>query len=150
MKAQAQKRPSVGHPTRSHALVATAAAFAVLAGCTGENLFTGPALGGTLLGPTVEITVPAAGAAVAAGDSVQVTASVASDIGVNQVTFSGSFTTGTTAYITQVVSLSSQDTTLSRFLKPAGTTTGSARIIVEATDLLGGAGADTVTVTIGS
>jgi uncharacterized protein YfaS (alpha-2-macroglobulin family) len=132
--------------------VAVAATFilAAIAACTGENLFTGPALGGTLLGPTVEITAPAAGATVAPGDSVQVTVNVASANGVSQVTFSGVFGTGTAAFISQVVSLSSQDTTLSRFLKQTGTTTGSAMIIVKASDLLAASAADTVTVTIGS
>jgi hypothetical protein len=131
--------------------VAVVATFvlAAIAACTGENLFTGPSVGGILLGPTVDITAPAEGAAVT-GDSVQVTAHVASDNGITQVTFSGVFSTGTAAYITQVVSLSSQDTTLSRFLKRSGTGTGSAKIIVQASDLLGGSAADMVTVTIGS
>jgi hypothetical protein len=124
-------------------------ALAGLAACTGENLFTGPALGGSLLGPTVDISAPAAGATVAATDSVQVTANVASDNGITQVTFSGLFSTGTAAYISQVVSLSATDTTISRFLKRAGTTTGAAKIIVQATDLLGGVAADTVSITIG-
>lgn len=148
MKPHAKKRPQAGRPIRSRAAATAIVTFAALAGCTGENLFTGPSLGGTLLGPTVEITAPAANATLAAGDSVQVTVSAASSNGVNQVTFSGVFNTGTTAYISQVVSLSSQDTTLSRFLKPAGTGTGAARIIVQATDILGGAAADTVLVTI--
>jgi len=37
---------------------------------------------------------------------------------------------------------------VSRFLKPAGVTTGAVRIIVEAKDILGGTSADTVAVTI--
>ena len=140
-----------GRQIRLRAAAVAAVAIAAVAGCTGENLFTGPSLGGGLLGPTVEITTPAAGATVGVGDSVQVTAKMTSDNGVTQVTFSGRFGTGTTAFISQVVSLpSSTDTTVSRFLKQAGTTAGTAKIIVEARDLLGSSTADTVTVTIGS
>jgi hypothetical protein len=145
MKAQSQERPQDGRQFR---LRAVAVAFAVLVGCTGDNLFTGPSLGGGLLGPTVEISAPAAGASVPSADSLQVTAKVASSNGVTQVTFGGTFTTGTAAYTQQVVTLSSQDTTISRFLKRAGTGSGSARIIVQATDLLGASAADTVTITI--
>jgi hypothetical protein len=43
---------------------------------------------------------------------------------------------------------SPQDTTLTRVLRQAGTTTGNVRVIVEATDALGDTGADTVTVII--
>jgi hypothetical protein len=131
--------------------VAAMAAFAVVAGCTGENLFTGPTTSssGSLLGPTVEITAPAANAGVLLGDSVQVTAKITSDNGVNQVTFSGVFTTGATAFVSQAVTLASvTDTTISRYLKQAGTVTGTAKIIVQASDILGNIGADTVSVTI--
>jgi len=125
--------------------------FAVVAGCTGENLFTGPTTGssGSLLGPTVEISAPAANAVIALGDSVQVTAKVTSDNGVNQVTFSGVSGTGATVFVSQVVTLANAtDTTVSRFLQQAGTVTGAAKIIVQARDILGGTGADTVSVTI--
>ena len=125
------------------------AGLAMVAACTGENLFTGPSLGGTLLGPSVEIDAPAANAAVGAADSVQVTTTVASQNGVTQVTFSGVFPSGTAAYISQVVSLPNpQDTTISRFLLRSGTATGGASIIVQATDLLGATAADTVAITI--
>jgi hypothetical protein len=129
---------------------AMAVGVAVFAACTGENLFTGPTIAGSLLGASVEITEPAEAAAIAVGDSVRVTAHVASENGISQVTFGGVFATGTTAFIQQVVSLSSPDTTISRFLKQAGTATGSAKIIVQAQDILGSQAADTVTVTIGS
>ena len=151
MKPHDEMRPSEGRRIQLRSVSAAVFAMAALAACTGENLFTGPSLGGGALGPTVDITAPAAGATFATGDSVQVTATVTSANGVTQVTLSGSFATGASAFVTQVVSLpNSPDTTLSRFLKRAGTNTGSARIIVQATDLLGGSGADTVAVTIGS
>lgn len=123
----------------------------VTAACTGVNIFptgvsTSEEQGGP---PTLEITQPAAAAALTVGDSVQVTASVTSGTGVNQLTMSGSFLTGTSAYVQQVISLSAAtDTTVSRFLQPAGTQTGDARIVVQATDLLGNTGADTVQVTV--
>ena len=126
---------------RLRPVAAAVLALAAVAACTGENLFTGPSLGGGLSGVTVAITAPAEGATFATGDSVQVTARVASVNGVTQVTLSGAFATGTSAFVTQVVSVpNSPDTTLSRFLRRAGTTTGSAKIIVQATDLLGGSG----------
>lgn len=126
------------------------AGFAVVAGCTGENLFTGPATGGgSLLGPTVDITAPAANTVVAIGDSVQVTARVTSASGVNQVTFSGVNASGGAAFVSQVITVSNaSDTTISRFLKQSGTVTGGASIIVQAKDVTGGLGADTVAVTI--
>lgn len=143
-------RPSVGRGPRPSRL----AAFAVVAaaiGCTGENLFTGPSTGGSQLGPTVEVTAPAAGTIIALGDSVQVTANVVSSTGVSQVTFSGTFTNGVTAFISEVAVLqSAQDTTISRFLRQAAGTNGSARIVVQARDVVGKIGADTVLVTIGS
>jgi hypothetical protein len=151
MTAHDQRRPSSGRGIQARAALAAMVGFAAAAGCTGDNLFTGPTLGGGggLLGPTVTLSAPAADAVVALGDSVQVTAKVTSDNGVNEVTFSGVFASGSTAFITQVVTLSNAtDTTISRFLKQAGTATGSAKIIVQAKDILGGTGADTVSVTI--
>lgn len=126
-------------------------ALVALAACTGENIFplSVSSGGGSLGPPEVQITAPAASAALTLGDSVQVTASVTAENGVGQVTFLGTFDAGASAYVQQVVPLSGQaDTTLSRFLQPAGTVTGAARIIVQATDLLGNQGADTVSVTV--
>lgn len=122
----------------------------VVAACTGENLFTGPgAGGGSLVGPAVDITQPAADATFAVGDSVQVTADVSSDNGVSQLSFSGTFTAGGTAYGGEVVQTNgANDTTVSVFLNPVGGTTGNVRIVVLASDLVGGEGADTVTVSI--
>lgn len=143
-------RWSVGRGLRPGRLVALAVAVTAI-GCTGENLFTGPSSGGSQFGPTVEVTAPPAGAIIALGDSVQVTADVVSSTGVSQVTFSGTFENGVSAFISQVVVLqSAQDTTISRFLRQAANTNGSVRIIVQARDLVGKIGADTVLVTIGS
>jgi hypothetical protein len=144
-------------PRRAVVRRATPSRFALVAivaaaiGCTGENLFTGPSSGGSQLGPTVEVTAPGAGAIIALGDSVQVSANIVSSTGVSQVTFSGTFTNGVTAFISEVVVLqSAQDTTISRFLRQAAGTNGSARILVQARDIVGRIGADTVLVTIGS
>ena len=70
--------------------------------------------------------------------------------GVTSVTFSGLFSGGSAAFNQVVVGSlpAPQDTTISRYLRQSGTTTGNVRIIVEATDALGDRGADTVTVSI--
>jgi hypothetical protein len=128
-------------------LVFVAVTFVV--GCTGENLFTGPSLGSSLLGPTAEITAPAPNAVVASGDSVQVTANVASDNGVTEVVFSGVFNTGTAALVSQTVTLpSARDTTISRYLQRSGAATGAAKVIVQARDVVGATASDTVSVTL--
>jgi hypothetical protein len=119
--------------------------------CTGENIFPTGVIGGGGGGnaPAVEITQPAADAAVNVGDSVQVQASIISTNGVNQVTIGGSFESGGLAFVQQVLTLSlAADTTISQFLQLAGATTGAASIVVEARDVLGNTGADTVAVTI--
>jgi hypothetical protein len=128
-----------------------ACALVVAAACTGENIFPTGVVGGGGggEGPVVEITMPAEGAAVNVGDSVQVQANITSDNGANQVTLGGVFAGGGTAYVQQVITLNvTLDTTVSRFIRPAGTTTGDAKIIVQAKDVLGNTGSDTVSVTI--
>jgi hypothetical protein len=145
-------RPPTGRRTRLRLGVAGVLALAAAVACTGENIFplsVAKSGGGGLEAPTVEISTPAANAALTQGDSVQVTAAIMSTNALSTVTFSGSFTGGTAAYIQQVVSATgATDTTLSRFLQPSGTQTGNARVIVKATDVLGNSGADTVQVTI--
>lgn len=149
MRAQRQEeRPAAGRSIRLRVAAVMAVGVAVVAACTGENLFTGPSTSTTLLGVTVEVTAPASGDTIPVGDSVQVTAHVQSENSVTQVTFGGVFEGGTTAFVSQVVSLSATDTTISRFLKQAGTSTGGAKIIVLGQDLLGSQAADTVAVTI--
>jgi hypothetical protein len=120
-----------------------------LPACTGDNLFTGVGALAGLLGPDVEITAPQNNLGLAVGDSVQVTANVSSPEGVATVKYSGLFTGGATAFTEIVVTLPNpQDTTVSRYMKQIGTTTGTVRVIVEATDALGETGADTVNVII--
>ena len=124
-------------------------AAAVLPACTGDNLFTGLGASVGLLGPEVEITAPAANFTMAVGDSVQVTANVSSPDGVSSVTYKGLFSGGAVAFTQISFTLPNpQDSTVSRFMRQAGATTGNVQIIVEATDLLGGVGADTVAVII--
>jgi hypothetical protein len=78
-----------------------------------------------------------------------VTANVSSPDGVSSVKYSGLFTGGEAAFTEVVVTLPSpQDSTVSRYMKQIGTTTGTVRVIVEATDALGEKGADTVNVII--
>lgn len=149
MKALDSVRPARGRGIRLRLL--GACALWAAAACTGENIFplaVGGG-GGGLDGPTVEVSQPAEDAALNLGDSIQVTAAITSENGVNQVTLSGSFESGASAYIQQTVSLTgATDTTISRFLQPAGTVTGPARIVVRANDVLGNSGADTVSVSV--
>lgn len=137
---------------RTRAGVLGSCALLVSVACTGENFFplsVAGAGGGELEAPTVEISQPAEDADLILGDSVQVTAAITSTNGVNQVTLSGSFESGASAYVQQVVSLAgATDTTISRFLQPAGTAAGAARIVVLAADVLGNDGADTVSVNV--
>jgi hypothetical protein len=119
-----------------------------LPACTGDNLFTG-VTGVGPLGPDVEITAPQNNYAMTAADSVLVTANVSSPNGVTTVKYSGLFSGGQTALTEIVVTLPNpQDSTVSRYMKPSGTTTGAVRVIVEATDVLGEQSADTVNVVI--
>jgi hypothetical protein len=124
-------------------------AAAVLAACTGDNLFTGLAISNQLTGPVVNINAPLANLSIKVGDSVQVTAQVTSSQGVSQLSYSGVFDGGTTAFTSQVVTLPNpKDTTVSKYMRQSGTTTGAAKIIVQATDILGGTASDTVAITI--
>jgi hypothetical protein len=147
MRANLTARPS-GRGRSSSLRLAAATLVAVAApACAGENLFTGSAT--VEQGPEVTITAPADNATVAAGDSVQVSADITGPRGISQVKFSGLFTAGSTAFTEQIVTLTNPpDTTLARFMRQSGTTTGSVNIIVEATDILGDKGSDTVAITI--
>lgn len=150
MRANPKPRPSRGgRPLRLRLVVALLVAGSLPA-CTGDNLFTGFALSGGLLGPEVEITAPLANLTMAVGDSVQVTAQVASSEGITSVTFSGIFSGGSAAFTQIVVGAlpAPQDTTITRIMRQSGAVTGNVRIIVEATDALGAKGADTVNVSI--
>lgn len=151
MNAACPGRSSEERRNRARLAAACVLALTTSVGCTGENLFglgvVGTGGGGTE--PQVEITAPAANAVLNAGDSVQVEASITSDNGVNQVTVSGVFDGGGTAFVQQVLTMSvTTDTTISQFVQPAGVTTGAASIIVEARDVLGNTGSDTVAVGI--
>ena len=150
MSANPTSRPSPsGRSLRVRLAVALLVAGSLPA-CTGDNLFTGLGAVAGLLGPEVEITVPQANFTLGTGDSLTVTANVASPDGVSTVTFSGLFSGGSAAFTQVVVSNlpNPADTTITRRLAQAGTTTGTVRIIVEATDALGDRGADTVSVII--
>ena len=129
-------------------MAAVLVAAILLPACTGENLFTGIGAFAGLLGPEVEITAPQANLALRAGvDSVQVTANVSAPDGVSNVKFTGTFTGGATAFTEIQFTLPApQDTTISRYMKQSGNTTGTVRLIVEAKDVGGDAGADTVVV----
>lgn len=140
-------------PEERRRLVSRLAAAVALAGglaaCSGENTFTGLARS-TPQGPRVDITAPQAGITIPVGDSVQVTATIESTSGISQVAFSGVLDAGGAAFTPVNVTLPNPaDTTLSRFLRRATSTAGGARIIVEATDILGRRGSDTVQVTLG-
>jgi hypothetical protein len=128
---------------------ATLAVAVALPACTGDNLFTGVGALAGLLGPEVEITAPQNNLGLSVGDSVQVTATVSSPNGVSTVKYSGLFSGGAPALTEILVTLPNvQDSTVSRYMKQIGSTTGTVRVIVEATDALGEKGADTVNVII--
>jgi hypothetical protein len=150
MTANQTPRPSRGGRSLGLRLAAALLTAGALPACTGDNLFTGVGVFAGLLGPEVEITAPIANFTLGVGDSLTVTANVQSQDGVTAVRFSGLFSGGSAAFTqVEVTNLPSpQDTTLTRVLRQAGTTTGNVRVIVEATDALGDSGADTVTVII--
>jgi hypothetical protein len=147
MTANQSPRPaSAGRSSGPRLAAALIAALAVGA-CAGENLFTGSAT--VEQGPEVTITAPAANASLGVGDSIQVSADITGSRGLSQVKFSGTFSGGSTAFTEQIVTIPNPpDTSIARFLRQAGATTGNVNIIVEATDVLGDKGADTVAVVI--
>ncbi len=149
MRANQTVRPSrTGRSIRVR-LAGAMLVAAVLPACTGDNLFTGLGASVGLLGPDVDITAPAANLTLAVGDSVQVTANVSSPDGVSSVKYKGLFSDGAAAFTEITVTLPNPtDSIVSRFMRQTGTTTGNVRIIVEATDVGGDTGADTVTVII--
>ena len=154
MRALDETRPAPGRraPSRARATILAAAAVATVAACAGENLFTGPALGGgALLGPQVTITTPQPNISIPPEDSVNVTATLVSAEGITEVSFTGTLDAGGVAPFTPVVVplTAVTDTTMSRYLKRSGTTAGAARIIVTAKDISGDTGADTISVTLG-
>jgi len=123
----------------------------VLGACRGENLFslTGTVSGG---GPSVMITAPVGGLTVLPGDSILIVAEITASAGLSTVGYRGEYadSIGGDAYIAEtaagagVSSLSVNN----RLRAVAGQVVGSAYIIVEATDLAGAQGADSVKVTI--
>jgi hypothetical protein len=141
----------------------------VLAACDGENLFTSPSLpggsGGGLGGgaPSVQIEAPVGDSTSAKpiGDSVLVTARIRDNTGIKTVQFDGFAFRGDESlgtnevvarYETKVVDLLAPvgDTVLSRFLvATADSTRETAHLIVTATDTLGNAASDTVSILIG-
>jgi DNA-binding beta-propeller fold protein YncE len=153
-------------------LTATAAMGGVLmvAACEGENLFTvpgGPGVGGTggndVEAPEVTINIPRGDSlsALPLGDSVLVSTHLADDVGVRSVrlygvAFRGDVNLGTDEvidrFLEKAVTLPAgvTDTTLTRYLLPVPSTVKEpVSIIVEATDSVGGIGADTVEILIG-
>jgi len=153
MRAFEETRPAPGRRVPARLGGAILVALVAAAACSGENLFTGPATGRQpgLLGPSVNITGPAGPVIVAPGDSLNVTAAVASDEGVTEVSFTSSLDAGGPAPFTPIVIplAAVTDTTISRFMVRSGTTPGAAKIIVTARDITGKTGADTVSVTLG-
>jgi len=140
-------RPARAGRSSGPRLAAAFLAALAVGACAGENLFN--IIVTADQGPQVDISAPSPGAAVASGDSVQVTADIVGSRGLSQVKFSGALDAGGAAFIEQIITLPNpSDTSLSRFMRRAGTTAGNAKIIVEATDVLGDKGADTVAVVL--
>ena len=151
MSASAETRPIGGRRALAR-IGGGMLAAALVAACAGENLFTGPASGGGLLGPQVDITAPQPNITIALEDSVNVTATLTSQNGITEVVWSGALDAGGPAPFTPItVPLTAvTDTTMSRYLVRSGATGGAASIIVTARDINGSTGADTISITLGS
>src|SRR5262245_28126577 len=127
MRANQTLRPArTGRSTGARLAVILAAV--ALPACTGDNLFTGLGALGGLLGPEVDITVPANNFAMSVGDSITVTANVSAPDGVSQVSFRGIFSGGSTALNTITFTVPApQDTTVTRVMRQSGAQTGNVR-----------------------
>lgn len=122
----------------------------VLSGCAGENLFS---LAASVAEAAVEvsITTPGEGATIAPGDSISIAANLIAATGLSSVTFRGNYTPGgELAYTTETGTLAGETSlNVTNFLLAVGgQTAGSVYIVVEASDLIGGMGKDSVKVTI--
>lgn len=128
------------------ALVAGALA---LSACAGENLFSLAAAVGSQ-GPTVDITVPTTNFTIAVGDSILVQATVNATNGATSASYNGWYEDESAAYTGETETLNGvPSATLNNYLRAApGQTAGSAYIVVEVTDGIGGTGIDSVKVTI--
>lgn len=121
-----------------------------VAACTGENLFTFPT-SSTALGPTVDITAPAAGFSIAIGDSILITATGNAPSGAASIDYRGRYATNTAAFIAETEAVAGGETApvISNYLQAnAGQVAGSAWIAVTLTDALGATATDSVSITI--
>ncbi len=140
-------------PTRSRAAYVGLVLLGsvALGACRGENLFS---LAGGLTGgqPTVEITAPTSGATQVVGDSVLVLASIEAPAGVITIDFRATYvdSIGGPAYTSETQSGGNAISVAvtNRLRAVAGQREGEAYIVVEATDVAGQQGIDSVKVTI--
>ncbi len=144
------KRTSCGRERRL-AVCGVALAALSLAACRGDNLFS---LAATVAGnePTVLITAPGGGNTIAKGDSILILAEVTAQAGLTAVDFRGEYadSIGGDAYIPERQSANGSTflRVNNRLLAVDGQVTGEVYIVVEATDLAGAQGKDSVKVTI--
>ena len=144
------KRRSCGREPRLAAGLAIAAALA-LGACRGENLFS---LTGTVAGtePQVLITAPGPGNTIATGDSILILAEVTGQEGLTTIDFRGEYadSIGGDAYVPERQSGGGANFVRvnNRLVAVTGQVAGEVYIVVEATDLAGAQGKDSVKVTI--
>jgi hypothetical protein len=139
--------------TRRRRLHAAGVLLAVVAlgACRGENLFS---LTGSVSGtePSVEITAPTGGSTAAVGDSVLVTANVEAQEGIVTIDFRATYvdSLGGAAYNAETASGGNAVSVnvSNRLTAVAGQRAGEAYIVVQATDVAGQQGVDSVKVTI--
>jgi hypothetical protein len=144
------KRRSCG---RGRRLAAGLLLLAVLplGACRGENLFS---LTGTVAGtePRVLITAPGAGGTIATGDSILILAEITAQEGLTTIDYRGEYadSIGGDAYVSERESGGGSTFVRvnNRLVAVVDQVPGEVYIVVEATDLAGAQGKDSVKVTI--
>lgn len=123
---------------------------AFLGACRGENLFS-VAASVAQPGPKVTMTQPGPGYTIAPGDSLRVLAEVTAPAGLSQVAYRGTYTADDSdAYTPETQSFAGEAfSRVDNWLQAAGTpVAGDVYIVVEATDLTGAMGKDSVKIQI--
>ena len=121
-----------------------------LGACRGENLFS-LAASVAQPGPTVNMTQPGPGYTIAPGDSIRILAEVNSPAGLSTVDYRGTYPAdGSDAYVGESASFPGEPfRRLDNWLQPAaGQVAGDVYIVIEATDLTGAMGKDSVKIQI--
>ena len=144
-----QPRPNARRPRAAMAACVIVGA-ALLRACRGENLFS-LAASVAQPGPTVTMTQPGPGFTIARGDSLRVQAEVTAASGLTVVAYRASYAaTGSDAYGPETQTYAGAPfARVDNWLRPQGTqVVGDVYVVVQATDLGGAVGTDSVKVQI--